>query len=214
MKNITCRSLLSAAALTLFLQQAVAGDSEFIENMPELTQDPDRSGAMIWEKPGFNRADYTRVQIEPVTIFISPDSEYKGLNADDMKKLADGFYEAMIKTLEPDVPVVSQGGKGVLYVRAAITNVKLAKKKRGLLGYTPIGLVVGAAESATGANILLKDAELEFEALDSVSGERVGVLVDKAPETGSEKLSWDSISATFKYYAERFKMRLTTAQQQ
>ena len=209
MKKNTCRSLLVAGVLALTLQQAVAGGSGFIENMPALTQDPDRAGAMIWEKPGVNRADYTRVQIEPITIFISPDSEYQGLSADELKSLADGFREAVTKALEPEVPVVSQGGAGVLYVRAAITNVDVAKKKRGLLGYTPVGLVAGAV---TGPSVSLKHAVLEIETLDSVSGERVGVLVDKAPETGSEKLSWDSINKTFAYYAARFKLRMHTTQ--
>jgi hypothetical protein len=183
MKNIHRLVLPVLAILAMALQPAAAGSSEFIENMPPLAQDPDRAGAMIWEKPGVDRAAYTKVMIEPITIFISPDSEYKGLNADDMKTLADEFQ--------------------------TLTNVKLAKKKRGLLSFTPIGLVVHAAESAAGANISLKDAELEIEMLDSVSGERLGVLIDKAPvTTGNEKLSWDSIKKTFAYYAERFKLRM------
>jgi hypothetical protein len=91
--------------------------------------------------------------------------------------------------------------------------VKLAKKKRGLLSFTPIGLVVHAAEDVAGENIELKDARLEMEMLDSVSGERLGVLVDKAPETkADEKLSWDSIKATFAFYAERFKSRMQAAE--
>lgn len=207
MQNKTKFFYLLLAAVLGFQLNAVRA-SDFIENMPELTQDPDRSGAMIWLKPGLDRSVYTRVMIEPITIFISPDSEYKGLDANNLKTLADGFQEAITKTLEPEVPVVNQGGKGVLYVKAALSNVKLAKKRRGLLSFTPIGLVVHAAEDAAGADISLKDAVLEIETLDAVSGERVGVLVDKAPETGNEKLSWDSITSTFKYYAERFKTHI------
>ena len=214
MKNIRHFALpvLGILALYLNLNPAIAGSSEFIENMPQLKQDPDRAGAMIWEKPGVDRAAYTRVMIQPITIFISPDSEYRGLNADDMKALADEFQKTLTSTLEPEIPVVNQAGPGVLYLHAALTDVKLAKKKHGLLSYTPIGLVVSAAESVAGANISLKDAELEIEMLDSVSGERLGVLVDKAPvTTGNEELSWDSIKKTFAFYAERFKLRMHTA---
>ena len=213
MKKNACLSLLACVVLILplSLQQAVAGESGFIADMPPLEPDTDRPGAMIWVKPGVDRSAYTRVMIEPITIFISPDSEYKGLSADDMKTLEVEFQKALTMTLEPEIPVVNKGGPGVLYLRAAIVDVKLAKKKRGLLSYTPIGLVVHAAESVAGADISLKDAKLEMEMLDSVSGERLGVVVDKAPETGSEKLSWDSISTTFKFYAERFKLRMQTA---
>jgi len=209
MNKFMGRSTLMGAVLALGMQQVVAAGSEFIENLPQLTPDPDRAGAMIWQKPDVDRASYTRVMIEPITLFISPESEYKGLNADELKALADKFREVLTKSLEPEIPVVNQSGAGVLYVRAALTNVKVAKKKRGLLGYTPVGFVVS---TATGPTILLKDAALEIETLDSVSGERLGVLVDKAPKTAEAKdLSWDSIEKTFAFYAERFKARMQAA---
>ena len=203
------RTFFVGAVLALGLQQAVAADSGFIESMPQLKPDPDRAGAMIWEKPGLNRATYTSVMLEPITIFISPDSEYKGLKPDELKKMADSFHEAVTKTLQPDIAVVDKGGPGVLYVRAALTDVKVAKKKRGLLGYTPIGFV---ATSVAGPTILLKDAVLEIEALDSANNERLFVLVDMAPKTAAGKeLTWDEVNKTFLYYAERFKARMQAA---
>ena len=209
MSKIISRSFLAGAVLALGLQQAVAADSGFIDNMPQLTPDPDRAGAMVWQKPDLNRAAYTRVMFEPITIFISPDSEYKGLKADELKAMSDGFQEAITKTLEPDFPVVNQAGPGVLYLRVALTNVKVAKKKRGLLGYTPIGFVV---TTASGPTILLKDASLEIEALDSASSERLFVLVDPAPKTvGAKELTWDEVNKVFAYYAERFKARMQVA---
>lgn len=205
------RTLLAAGLLALSLQQALAANSGFIENMPPLAKDADRVGAMIWLKPGLNRAAYTRVMIEPITIFISPDSEYQGLNADELKAVSDQFVEAVTRTLEPAIPVVNEGGPGVMHLRAALTNVKVAKKKRGLLGYTPIGFVAGAVkEAAAGPSVLLKDAMLEIEMLDSASGERLGVLVDKAPKGTTEDTSWDAINKTFVFYAERFKARMQT----
>jgi len=214
MKKNTCRSLLVASTLALSLQQAVAVADDFIENMPQLTQDPDRPGAMVWVKPGVDRAAYTKVMIEPITIYISPDSKDKGLSADELKAVADGFVEALTNTLEPEIPVVNQAGPGVLYIRPALVDVMVTKKKRGLLGYTPIGFVVTAAADAAGKRISLKNAVLEIESLDSVSGERLGVLVDKAPTVaGDDKLSWDSIGKAFSYYAERYKSRLQGAKQ-
>lgn len=205
-----------AAAMMVFLSvpPALAASSDFIEDLPQLSADKQRPGGMIWEKPGVNRANYTRVMIEPITIFISPDSPYKGMSPAELKALSDKFQEVVLKTLEPDVPVVSQPGPGVVYLRPALVDVSLAKKKRGLLGYTPVGLVVVAVADAAGARISLKEARLEVEALDSVSGERVAVIIDNAPKsTESEQLSWSSIEKTFAFYAERFKSRLKVAQQ-
>lgn len=206
------RSLLVAGLLSMSLHQAIAADSKFIDNMPQLAKDSERAGAMIWTKTGVDRAAYTKVMIEPITIFISPHSEYQDLDANELKALADGFNETLIKTLEPEVAVLNKAGPGVMYMRAALTNVKLTKKKRGLLSYTPIGLVATAVADAAGARISLKDAAVEIEMLDSVTGERLGVLVDKAPTTTeSETLSWDSINEVFKFYAERFKTRMVAA---
>lgn len=212
MNKLINRSLLVAGVLALSLQNVFASGSEFIEDMPQLTQDPDRPGAMIWEKPGFDRAAYTRVMLEPITIFISPESEYKGMNADEMKTLSDEFVQVVTKTLEPEIPVVNQGGAGVMYIRAALTNVKVAKKKRGLLGYTPVGFVVTSVAHSGVGGISLKDAQLEVELFDPVSGERLGVLVDKAPRTADDKeMSWEAVDKTLTYYATRFKARMQAA---
>jgi hypothetical protein len=49
------RALLVAGILALSTE-AFAASSQFIDNMPQLNKDPDRAGAMIWQKPGLNRA--------------------------------------------------------------------------------------------------------------------------------------------------------------
>ncbi|MGB8712510.1 MAG: DUF3313 domain-containing protein [Onishia taeanensis] len=214
MKKLNKKGLLVAFFLALFLHQSTASASEFIEDMPQLSQDPDRPAAMIWQKPDLDRTAYTRIMIEPVTIFISPDSEYKGLNADELKILADTFRATVTKTLEPEISVVNLPGPGIMYMRAALTDVDVAKKKRGLLGYTPIGFVYGIAkDEVVGPSLTLRNATLEVEMIDSLSGERLGVLVDKVSNSSdSEDLSWDSVSKTLQYYAERFKARLQAAE--
>jgi hypothetical protein len=203
------RILMIMATLLISAQFAHAQDSGFIDNPPQLTQDPDRSGAMTWQKPDLDRSAYKSVMIAPIEIFVSPDSDYKGLNADQMKALSDGFRQTLGQALNPDIAVVDEAGPGVLLIHAAITNVKLKKKKRGLLGYTPVGIVVTAAKDAAGARVSLKDATLEFELLDASTEERVAVLIDKAPVTApEEELSWESVEKTFQVYAERYKARM------
>lgn len=203
------RALFIAGLLFVSAQQAFAADTRFIDNMPELAKDADRAGAMIWMKPGLDRSAYTRVMMAPVQIFISPDSPYQGIDPNEMKVLADSFHEALVRTLEPEIPVLSQGGPGVIYVRSAITNVKLSEPKRGLLSYTPVGFVVHAVASAASPRLSMNEAALEIEMLDAVSGERLGVLVDKAPKAPEgDELSWDTIKGNFTFYAERFKARM------
>jgi hypothetical protein len=194
------------------LQPAAAAGSGFIDNMPPLSQDAGRGGAELWTKPDLDRAAYPQMMVAPITIFISPDSKYKGLDVDQLKALADGFRDVVTLKLAPEIAVVDKPGPGVMYARAAISNVRVEKAKRGLLGYTPAGFVLKAAKDAVvGPSLTLKDAVLEIEMLDSVTGERLGVLVDKAPKAADDDLSWDSINNTFAYYAERFKGRMLAA---
>jgi hypothetical protein len=118
----------------------------------------------------------------------------------------------LINALEPDYPEVNKPGPDVLGIRLAITNVHVKKKKRGLLGYTPVGLVVTTGIALAGKNISLTDATIEVEVLDSVTNERIGALIDKQsapPEKRKKgKISWEEVESTLKFYAERFRARL------
>lgn len=212
-QTLLALALLAGAPLVFAGEQF----SGFLDAYPEMKPDPDRPGTMEWTKPGVDRGKYTMVMLEPLTIIVDPQSKYKGLGSDDVKALADGFREAVVATLEPEVPVVQVPGAGVLYVRAALTGVNLEKKKRGILGYTPVGALVTAVKDAAGMRISLQNAALEIEALDSQTGERVGVIIDRdLSEKGGSKheLSWKSIQDTLNFYAARFKARMLAAQQE
>lgn len=205
---LTKRAILFAGVLFLSIRAAVAVESGFIDNPPQLLPDADRPGAEIWNKPGVGRAAYNKIMMEPVAIFVSPESKHKDLDAEELKTLSDRFHETLATTLAPEIALVNEAGPGVLYLRAAITDVKLANKKRGLLGYTPVGLVVTTAANAAGMRVSLQDAVLEVEILDSVTGERLSVLVDKAPKAPTEALSWDAVDETVKFYSGRLKSRM------
>ena len=188
-----------------------ASQSGFIDNMPALKDKPDVPGAKSWEKEGLKASDYTRFLIKPVTLFISPQSQYKGFDADEMKAVADRLRHALIDALEPDYPVVDKPGAGVMVVRIAVTDMRLKKKKKGLFSYTPIGFVAGAATSSAGDNVNLIGAGMEWEMLDGVSGERIAVMVDpQALQAGKadDKQDWAAIETALKNAADRFRRRV------
>lgn len=210
--TLLCLALM-AAPTTLWA--ADNQPSEFLDIHPELKPDPERPGALEWQKPGYDRAKYNKLMIAPLVIFVDPQSEYKGFSTDDMQTLANGFRDTVVRVLEPEIPVVSDAGPGVLYVRASITHVKLKKAARGLLGYTPIGLIVTAAQDAAGKRVSMEDATLELEAYDAATGEPLAVIVESRPKgkaTGKEELSWKSIEDTFVFYATRLKARILATQ--
>jgi len=190
--------------------------TDFIDGDVVLQKDADKAGAYRYESPGLDLSSYDRVIIAPVEIWIHPKSKYKGSSPDDLKLISDTFINSLVSELEPAYPVVSKAGPGTMLVRLAITDVKMKKKKRGLLGYTPIGIIVTAAKDVAGSRVSLQSAGIEAELLDAQTGERLAVLVDKglkAPKDKKEKLSWDDIDQRLRFYAKRFRARLDAANQ-
>ena len=211
-KYITTTALVSSVLLGSTTWAAdVVRYSGFLEQYPELKLDADGSGAHIYRKPGTNLGDYDKILIEPIEVWMADDSKYKGFSVDDLKEITDELREKLVAALEPDFPVVSKPGKGVLVIRLAITDVYAKKKKRGLLGYVPAGAVIGAVTGRYRAK--LKDATIEAELLDAQTNEQLSVLIDKlsVSKGGSDKTSWKEISGALDFYAKRFRSRMDAA---
>ena len=104
--------------------------------------------------------------------------------------------------------MVSKAGANVLWVRLAVSNVRLKKKKRNLFHYLPAGAAIRAAQSAAGKTVLLTDATIEAELRDSQTGEVLGLLLDSDSARDAGKASWDGLTKSFEFYAKRFRDRL------
>jgi hypothetical protein len=189
-----------------------SGSSGFIDNMPKLEADKDRPGTMMYKVPGLEMKKYTKFMLAPVEIWYAPDSKYKGISPDDLKAVADTLRGTVKYELEPDWPVVSRPGPGVLGMRIAITNVYVKKKKKTILSFTPIGLAVTAGMAMAGKNISLLDATIEVEMIDTETNERVGVMATKISDQPGrkkgKKTSWEEIKNTLDFYAQRFRSRI------
>jgi hypothetical protein len=151
---------------------------------------------------------------------VADDSRYKGAKGDHLKQLADAGRLAMTERLEAGGwPVTNEAGENVVFIRWAISDLylKKKKKKRGLLSYTPVGMVVHTTAQATIKDLWEKMDIVEFglkiEILDSVSGE---VIVAGSAKEGSRKtngqkadlVSWQELDALFSTIGEQMRCRL------
>lgn len=212
------RNVILVAGLSLLGVQSAWSDSKvspsaFIDAKVELSPIPDKPGAYRYLKPKLDLKKYNKILIEPVEIWLHPDSKYKGIQPDTIKAMADGFTQTLVDELEPEYTVVGTAGADTLVVRLAIMGLKTKKKKRSLLGYLPVVLVVGALNTDALKRVSLVDAGIEAEVLDSITGETVAVLVDTGiiiPESEGKKgeLSWEDIEISLRFYAKRFKAQL------
>ena len=187
--------------------------SDFLTDYSNLKKSAD--AAMDWEylAPGVeNMANYSAVMIDQPEIFIAPNSKYKGMKPDDMKILADEFRTSMAQALSASYMIVDQPGPNVLYLRFAISNVQLKKKKKGLLSYTPVGFVTGSVKSALTNDITkkidLKGLTIEMEVLDSSSQEQLAALLEIRSGTKDDLASWAELEALIGVYSKRVRCRL------
>ena len=187
---------------------AAGAHSGFLEDYSKLTADPKRPGAESFHAEGVDLGDYSNILIDPVEIWYAPDSKYKGISPDELKAVADAFRGILVDALEPAYPVVSKPGPSVLRVRLAIANVKMKRKKRGLLSFTPAGFALTTMRNLAGKRIVLGDATVEAELMDGSSDATVGLLVDKLSKTTDDMHSWETLEQTLQYYAKRFRTRL------
>ena len=213
-------SAVFAALMLSSSTQIVADDSGFLSDYSKLKPLAGSNTLMYTAPNAFTDfKNYKAVMIDQPELIIADDSKYKGIKPDDAKAVADALRAQMSETVTKNgrMFVVDKPGPGVLYVRMAASNVHLKKKSRGLLGYTPAGLVVGGAVSAgqeMQQKIVLQDMNLEIEILDSQSQKVMAALVDKINPGKKAKASesWSKEYTVMDYWATRFHCRLENSQ--
>lgn len=213
-------SAVFAALMLSSSAQIVADDSGFLSDYSKL-KPLAGSETMMYAAPNAytDLKNYKAVMIDQPELVIADDSKYKGIKPDDAKAIADALRAKMSDTVTKNgrMFVVDKPGPGVLYVRMAASNIHLKKKKRGLLGYTPAGFVVGSAVSAgqeMEAKVILQDMNLEIEIQDSQTQKVLAAVVDKIHPGKKAKASesWQNEHNVMAYWATRFHCRLENSQ--
>lgn len=195
---------------------ADAADSGFLSDYGKLTAAKPEVGAdKVYMIEGLSQrtAQYQGVYVPQPEVFIADDSKYKGISPDDMKAIADAMQSAIVKELHGKFLVLAAPQAGSVTLRTALTNVHLQKKKRGLLSYTPIGLVAhGVAGAVEGimAKVDLKVAMIELELDDAGTGDVLAMAVVDS-KMASEKVSWEEAEAYFTLIGKRVACRLDNA---
>jgi len=160
-------------------------------------------------------AQYNAVMVDQPEIFIAADSPYSGAKPKHLDALAEAIRAGVIAALSEDYTIVDKPGPDVMYIRAALTNLRLTKKKKSVLGYTPIGLVggavVGAATSDLAKKANLQDVVLEAEVYDSMTEERLVALIDKRGEGREAPASWEELEDAMLRYGKLVHCRLSNA---
>jgi len=161
---------------------------------------------------------YDSIMVDQPEIFIADDSKYKGAKPDHMKQLADTARLAMIERIEAGgYTVTDEPGPNVAYIRWAIADLYLNKKKRSILSYTPTGFVLHSTRQAMTRDLWKKidivELGLLIEWTDSVSGEILSAGdasqgLRKAKGRKVDLVSWQELDALFLTIGEQTRCHL------
>jgi hypothetical protein len=180
-----------------------------------LTPGPEGGAKLRWIKPDVDWPRYNYIMLDSVVFFFDDASEYTGIDANELKKLADDFNKALVETLKDDYPIKTDPYIDVLRIRFAITN--LQQSHPGLSAVStvvPVGLAISTLKKgATGSWAGSGATSAEMMALDSMTNDVLAVAQDERSASFGERFSrWGSAEEAFKFWAERVKEYLDNVQ--
>ena len=180
-----------------------AGHTGFLKNYAQLKPDPQVDGALRYVNPKRNLKQYDRFMIDPIAVYFAPGAKGAGIDPAKLKELTDYFRSELVKALTKNYRVVSGPGEGVMRLRIAITDVE---ESEPLLNIPPAMKLTGAG---------LGGASMEAEGIDSLTGERIGAIVETrsgnriSVAAGLSRMG--HAKQVMRYWVERFLKNLNKA---
>ena len=217
MKKInTALSVLLASLLLSGCQTAAVKGSGFLGNYDGFKDRSWSDGAKVYLNQDTDISilkKYDKIMLLPIEVWYSKDSEYQGINPQELTYITSQLENKFKAVFEPQYPIVDTAGKNVLVIRMALTGLQKQSPERGALGYIPIALLISAgknlANNLQDQEEIFYAASLEAEGYDSVNGDRLIAMVDQRSgdettvSTGSSGIT--SLDSTLDYWVKRFR---------
>ena len=163
-------------------------------------------GALRWINPKADFKKYNKFMVDSVIFFLADEADYKGIDPQEMKELADEFNKAIVAAFRDKYPIVAEPGPDVARLRFAITNVKPSRPGvSAVTSVVPIGLGVSLIKKgATGGWTGSGETGAELIVLDTETNDVLALGADNRAAGFDERFSkWGSATDAFKFWSER-----------
>jgi hypothetical protein len=195
--------------------EATQPQKGFLNGYYEKMEPGPKDGAkMRWLKPGVDFSRYNKEMLDSIVFFLADDSESKGIDAYEMKELADKCNRKVFDLLNDTYPVVAKPGPDVIRIRVAITDLKQSRPALSAVTMViPAGLAISAVKKGTGGSWTGAGAtRAEFMAIDPMTNDVIAVAQDERKAGFEERFTkWGSAEEAFKFWAERIKFLMDRA---
>ncbi|MDY6838211.1 MAG: DUF3313 domain-containing protein [Thermodesulfobacteriota bacterium] len=183
--------------------------SGFLKDYPSFIEGK-KGVDMVYTKAGVDFSKYNKIMMDEVVFYFKKDADYKGIHPSEIQELSEAFNRAFIDALNDAYPLTDKPGPDVMRVRVGITEIKMSKPGMGTVTtIIPVGLAVSLVKKgATGGYTGIGSASMEAEFLDSVSNERIGAAIDKAPGGKLDLGKLTPAKEAFEFWAGRLRIWL------
>ena len=165
----------------------------------------------VYRNPDANWARYSKVLLEPVTLWRSGRKSLEPVPKEDMLRLVEDFQGAVRARLGRDFRFVERPGPGVLRVRLAITDADASDPVLDVLS-APRGTgrphPAGAGPLDAETRRFLESAVIEGEIRDAKSNVLLAAGVESRRPGASPFRTWAEVDQAFAFWADRLSTRL------
>ena len=192
-------------------------ESGFLDDYSMLKEGTWSQALLVYINPDANEIckKYTKVLLEPVSIWVKDESSMKNVSEEDRQMLTDYLHDSLKEALSRDYIIVDRAGPGVLRVRAALTEAEGSWVVLDTItSIVPMALGLSTLKQLTfGTASFVADASIELELEDSMGQMTLAAMVDRRAggKGWSKKFNkWGKVEKAFDYWAEKVQKGLAT----
>jgi len=194
-------------------------DSGFLSDYSILEKGGSDQAERRYVRPHVDWASYSKVLLDPVTLWRGDESKREGTPPEDAQKMVDYFYTIIKKDLEEQgLEIVAAPGPGTLRLQVAITKLKESHVAMDVISsVVPVALAASGLEKViAGKPSFVGQAAIEVKATDSQSSELLAAGVDQRVGgkllTPSHFTSWGTVEDMMRLWASHGSYNLCTLQ--
>ena len=188
--------------------------SGFLADYSRLAPAPANPNNKRWGDRNFDIRPYGKILLNPIEVWLSPASEYKGVSPEVLKHMSDEFNGSFRRALTSGYELVEQPGPGVLQVRLAITGVNLAKPALRPRDIIPIKAIFNIGRAVSGNSVMNVVLTGEMQALDpagNVVAEAIASGTSDKTISEKQEITWKELQSVTDAWATALRNGLDTA---
>jgi hypothetical protein len=173
----------------------------------------------VYIKPDVDWAAYTKIMLDPVTIWRGKESQLNGISQQDAQAMADYFYHLIYNKFAQNYQMVNKPGSDTLRFSVAIVKLKEDRVVLETISTVvpQLRLATGLVDRVSDWSPLVGKASVEAKVTDAETGtllvEGVDERIGGKTLSGLSLKSWGDVENVMKFWVDRSSYNLCVARE-